>query len=900
MPTADDDQQEATPTWNGNPGLVDGSIALPPRWRVHSRIGGGGQAEVFLALDAELEEWVAVKVMHPGLSEADSERLRREVSIGRALRHPNILRVHELIDTSRGFAVVLEWAPRGSLAARLRSSGPLPIAEAVAVAAQALSALAHLHERRLVHRDLKPSNLLVGGDGALRLADFGVARSLETGFTVTRTGSSVGTPRYMSPEALRGEPAAFPSDLYSLGVTLYELLTGEPPFTGRSDFDTAEQHLRAPVPDPRRLRPDCPRWLARFLARLLEKRPEDRWPSAGAALRAFERQRIPVSRRVLRRALLGGTVAAVAVCLAWAAEVLVGERPDPASARLLDRELVAYDARGAELWRAEAGHDADAKVLAADLVGDSRRELTLLRRAAPTSSGSSFELAVLGPDAAALRSEGIAFEDLDVVYPELRRSYRPTFLTAADTDGDGRSELLWVVHHEPWYPSAVGLWNLGAGEEPGAVLIHSGHVQRLAAGDLDGDGDQELVASAINNVLGYQTVLVVLEPRRQPRRPRPAAGFSPDLLRQWAGSRGDAERPVRAYTLLGQDGPPQREISIVDGRITVGVAGSAAALDRDGNPEGFPLHGRGPAARQAFWDELALTCFELQRDPSAAPRVIAALDHRHAAVLAEPPMAVGARLLLARSLGRGGDPAGAARVLTAAADRHPDEAGLRIALAEQLALGGRPAEAFTELKRAARLERIGTLGLRALTDLVFVAGALADSGRYDEAIGWYRAQGWLLDEAGTNQLRALWSFLAREWGDPSLAAATGHGTSTEAEVAVLWASLEQGADAAQVAGRARALRDQVEVRDMARCLEAWCLLREGRAEAAEEAAAAARDGLEARARESLRVAVWVPVAEWVEDRARHARGRAPRPAATPSGGGRLSLSAWTRVGSPPG
>ncbi|MCG6962350.1 MAG: serine/threonine protein kinase [Acidobacteria bacterium] len=242
----------------------------------------------------------------------------------------------------------MEWLPGGSVKDRL-NSGPLQATEAVAIAEETLDALAYLHRHGVVHRDVKPSNLLLAADGSVKLADLGLVRNLADAQDLIRTGATVGTPDYMSPEQLRGRPPAPPTDLYGLGVTLYELLAGSWPFSGQSEFDVADGHLHSAAPSLSEARPDCPRWLARFVRRLLEKRPADRWRDADAALAALSRRRV-ASRRRWRHLGWAALALAVAMPALWIATT--GHPPALAGAKVIDNHTVAGVApEGHELWR---------------------------------------------------------------------------------------------------------------------------------------------------------------------------------------------------------------------------------------------------------------------------------------------------------------------------------------------------------------------------------------------------------------------------------------------------------------------------------------------------------------------------------------------------------------------
>src|SRR5664280_532494 len=345
---------------------------LPARWRLQRLLGQGGQAEVWLAMDERLGELVAVKIFHPAVSAAALGRLRREVRLGRSLQHSNLVRIYELIEADGRLALAMEWLPQGNLAAKLERDGPLATDEVVAVAQQVLVALEHLQTHGVVHRDIKPSNLLLDAQGRVKVGDLGLVKVAEDGEHLTQTATTVGSPGYMSPEQIRGQELTPASDLYSLGVTLFHLLTGQPPFQGTSNFEVAHAHIEQPAPDPRRLRSDCPRWLAWFIRRLLEKQPRDRWPDAATARRVLEKHRTVASPRFWRRlaAVSVLTVAAVATVF-MAGRWLLGSQASPVAADVVaeGNHVRGLDSRGRTLWSFTCGAPVQ-EIERANLFGD--------------------------------------------------------------------------------------------------------------------------------------------------------------------------------------------------------------------------------------------------------------------------------------------------------------------------------------------------------------------------------------------------------------------------------------------------------------------------------------------------------------------------------------------------
>src|SRR5438067_2829942 len=225
---------------------------LDARYAVHHRLARGGMASVDLATDTRLDRRVAVKVMHPGLAD-DPEfvaRFNREARAAAGLNHPDIVAVYDQgTDDGHPF-LVMEYVPGATLRLVLRERGRLSPAEALAVMDHVLAALAAAHATGLVHRDVKPENVLVTPDGRVKVADFGLARAA-SGVTVTAaTGPLLGTAAYLAPEQVRDGSSDARSDVYAAGVMLFELLTGEPPFTGGSPVSVAYRHVNEDVPEP--------------------------------------------------------------------------------------------------------------------------------------------------------------------------------------------------------------------------------------------------------------------------------------------------------------------------------------------------------------------------------------------------------------------------------------------------------------------------------------------------------------------------------------------------------------------------------------------------------------------------------------------------------------------------
>ncbi|HEX6127957.1 MAG TPA: serine/threonine-protein kinase [Candidatus Limnocylindria bacterium] len=251
------------------------------RYRLLDEIAVGGTARVHRARDQQLGREVAVKLLHPHLlpDERSRRRLEAEARAAARLSHPGIAAVYDVDADAEAPALVMELVKGESLAARLARRGPLPAREAARIGAEVADALYLAHRNGIVHRDVKPGNILLERDGRVRLIDFGIAQSLAPGTqSLTQTGTTLGTPRYMSPEQMAGSPAGPRSDLWSLGVVLHQAVTGRVPFDGATPLAIARQQHTGPPALPANVDPA----LASLVAACLAHRVEDRPIHAGA------------------------------------------------------------------------------------------------------------------------------------------------------------------------------------------------------------------------------------------------------------------------------------------------------------------------------------------------------------------------------------------------------------------------------------------------------------------------------------------------------------------------------------------------------------------------------------------------------------------------------------------
>src|SRR4029077_16806808 len=250
------------------------------RYRIERKPGAGGMADVYLAEDQELGRRVAIKILNDRHAADDSfiERFRREAKNAAGLSHPNIVSIYDRGEAEGTYYIAMEYLDGRSLKELIVGRGPAPIKVAIDYARNILAALAAAHKQGIVHRDIKPHNVLIGAEGRLKVTDFGIARSGAS--QMTEVGSIIGTAQYLSPEQARGAPVDQTSDLYSVGVVLYEMLTGQVPFTGDTPLEIAMKHLSEVPKPPSELRPEVPHDLDSVVLRALAKDPAERYQSA--------------------------------------------------------------------------------------------------------------------------------------------------------------------------------------------------------------------------------------------------------------------------------------------------------------------------------------------------------------------------------------------------------------------------------------------------------------------------------------------------------------------------------------------------------------------------------------------------------------------------------------------
>lgn len=268
--------------------MADPTVIIPgsdfgPRYHIEALLGQGGMGRVYKAHDKELNRTVAIKVVRPGaMVETDAlARFKQELVLASKISHKNILRIHDLGEVNGLKFITMAYVEGQDLHQIIKDNPKLPLERVLKFATQLAGALAAAHAEDVVHRDLKPQNILVDKNDQVYISDFGLAKSFGEGaIGMTQSGAFLGTPRYMSPEQVEGKPTDGRSDLYAYGLILYEMVTGEVPFTGESTLTVMYQRLRERPKSPRTTNPEVPNWLDRVIMRCLERDPNDRYQNA--------------------------------------------------------------------------------------------------------------------------------------------------------------------------------------------------------------------------------------------------------------------------------------------------------------------------------------------------------------------------------------------------------------------------------------------------------------------------------------------------------------------------------------------------------------------------------------------------------------------------------------------
>jgi tetratricopeptide (TPR) repeat protein len=304
-----------SPGGPGEKAMTAGAV-LGDRYEILDVIGQGGMGWVYKARDRQIDRVVALKVIRKELAgdETIIKRFKDEIILARKVTHKNVLRIYDIAEAEGVKFMSMPFIEGKDLKAIITEQGPLDIDEAVRIASQVLEALKSAHDAGVIHRDLKPQNIMIDQEGTVSVADFGIAKSADAG-GMTVTGQIVGTPEYMSPEQAEGKEVDFRTDLYSFGLVLYEMLTGDVPFKADSIISTLMLRLREPPKPPSTVRAEVPQWLDRMTMKSIERSAEDRYATADEILADIETQTVKIRRKVKPRtlAIIGVAVVAAAV-----------------------------------------------------------------------------------------------------------------------------------------------------------------------------------------------------------------------------------------------------------------------------------------------------------------------------------------------------------------------------------------------------------------------------------------------------------------------------------------------------------------------------------------------------------------------------------------------------------
>ncbi|NDI33465.1 Stk1 family PASTA domain-containing Ser/Thr kinase [Chengkuizengella sediminis] len=267
---------------------------LSGRYEILNRVGGGGMALVFKAHDKLLNRMVAIKVLRQQFvyDEDFIRRFRREAQSAASLSHPNVVSIYDVGQEDDIHYIVMEYIEGSNLNEEIKNRAPFQVDEAIHITCQICDALDHAHQNQIIHRDIKPHNILIGKNGRVKVTDFGIARAASSS-EITQTGSVLGSVHYFSPEHAKGVTQGAKSDLYSLGIVLYQMLTNKLPFSGESPISIALKHLQEDVEEPRKVNPLIPQSVENIVLKSMQKNPEQRYQSASQMFHDLESCLLP-------------------------------------------------------------------------------------------------------------------------------------------------------------------------------------------------------------------------------------------------------------------------------------------------------------------------------------------------------------------------------------------------------------------------------------------------------------------------------------------------------------------------------------------------------------------------------------------------------------------------------
>jgi len=282
---------------------IDRGTVLSSRYEIIELLGRGGMGNVYRVVDKKINEEIALKFLNLAIADEKMiERFKNELKLARKISHKNICRMYDLGDLDGTPYITMEYVTGEDLRSMIKMTGQLSVGRALSIAMQVCEGLAEAHRLGVVHRDLKPRNIMIDKEGNARIMDFGIARSIKVK-GITRVGSIIGTPEYMSPEQVKGEKVDHRSDIYSMGIILFEMMTGQVPFEGDTSLSIALKHEKEIPPDPREFNAQIPKELSRVILRCLEKDKERRFQGAGELFSDLVKvdEEIPTKEKVLSR-----------------------------------------------------------------------------------------------------------------------------------------------------------------------------------------------------------------------------------------------------------------------------------------------------------------------------------------------------------------------------------------------------------------------------------------------------------------------------------------------------------------------------------------------------------------------------------------------------------------------
>lgn len=260
--------------------IIKGQL-IDNRYKIIKSIGEGGMANVYLAFDTILEREVAVKILRGDLAEDEKfvRRFQREANSASSLKHPNIVEVYDVGEDDGKYFIVMEYINGKTLKSLIKKRGILTLEEVIDIMLQLTSAVSCAHDSYIIHRDIKPQNVMILEDGRVKITDFGIAMALNNN-ELTQTNSVMGSVHYLPPEQANGSGSTIKSDIYSLGILMFELLTGKLPFKGENAVEIAIKQMREPIPSVRNISPDIPQSVENVVLKACAKNPKNRYETA--------------------------------------------------------------------------------------------------------------------------------------------------------------------------------------------------------------------------------------------------------------------------------------------------------------------------------------------------------------------------------------------------------------------------------------------------------------------------------------------------------------------------------------------------------------------------------------------------------------------------------------------